>query len=364
MARGRAAALLAAAALLKCFAAAPAAAQAWSIDASVGRAAYEALPRDIAATHLALALRYRTPTLWSYITSAAPLRSEDPYWSAIGAGTRLGAGTAARRLGIDVEGHGYLFRDRILEEDGRGALFEGGPFMTLGFGAADVEARLSYQHHLLDFGGEREDRGVVEALLRAGWGRGSLRIAPEAKLVHASDGTFPWIAASAFWQGESLRAWVTAGRWLADELDDAGWGVGAAYAAGRHELWATVRQEPGEPLFWNLPRRAWLVGVSTRIGAPPSAALAAPRMRAGRVVLRLRAADAGSGAPRIAGEFSDWRPLAMQRTGGYWEVELALPTGIYRYAFVRADGEWFVPASVPGRMDDGMGGHVAVLVVP
>ncbi|HEY8485417.1 MAG TPA: hypothetical protein VIL13_12465 [Longimicrobiales bacterium] len=37
--------------------------------------------------------------------------------------------------------------------------------------------------------------------------------------------------------------------------------------------------------------------------------------------------------------------------------------GVYHYAFVTADGKWFVPESVPGRKDDGMGGHVAVLVV-
>ena len=37
--------------------------------------------------------------------------------------------------------------------------------------------------------------------------------------------------------------------------------------------------------------------------------------------------------------------------------------GRYHYAFVAEDGTWFVPESVPGRQDDGMGGHVAVLVV-
>jgi hypothetical protein len=36
---------------------------------------------------------------------------------------------------------------------------------------------------------------------------------------------------------------------------------------------------------------------------------------------------------------------------------------VYHYAFRSADGEWFVPASMAGRRDDGMGGHVAMLVV-
>jgi hypothetical protein len=45
-------------------------------------------------------------------------------------------------------------------------------------------------------------------------------------------------------------------------------------------------------------------------------------------------------------------------------LELPLASGVYRFAFVAADGEWFVPEGYPGRMDDDMGGYVAVLVVP
>jgi hypothetical protein len=36
---------------------------------------------------------------------------------------------------------------------------------------------------------------------------------------------------------------------------------------------------------------------------------------------------------------------------------------VYQYAFRSTSGEWFVPASIAGRRDDGMGGHEAVLVV-
>jgi hypothetical protein len=36
---------------------------------------------------------------------------------------------------------------------------------------------------------------------------------------------------------------------------------------------------------------------------------------------------------------------------------------VYNYSFVAPDGTWYVPQSVPGRKDDGMGGHVAVLVI-
>jgi hypothetical protein len=54
----------------------------------------------------------------------------------------------------------------------------------------------------------------------------------------------------------------------------------------------------------------------------------------------------------------------MTRSGGDWVLELPLGSGVYRFAFVTAGGEWFVPDGYPGRIDDDMGGHVAVLVVP
>ena len=44
-------------------------------------------------------------------------------------------------------------------------------------------------------------------------------------------------------------------------------------------------------------------------------------------------------------------------------VTVKLDPGVYNYAFVTPAGEWFVPESVAGRKSDGMGGHVAVLVV-
>jgi hypothetical protein len=53
----------------------------------------------------------------------------------------------------------------------------------------------------------------------------------------------------------------------------------------------------------------------------------------------------------------------MQRTGERWTITVALAPGVYNYAFVNSRGDWFVPEKHPGRKADGMGGHVAVLVV-
>jgi hypothetical protein len=54
----------------------------------------------------------------------------------------------------------------------------------------------------------------------------------------------------------------------------------------------------------------------------------------------------------------------MHREGTHWRVELNLEPGIYHFAFREAGGDWFVPEAVPNRRDDGMGGWVAVLIVP
>ena len=82
----------------------------------------------------------------------------------------------------------------------------------------------------------------------------------------------------------------------------------------------------------------------------------------GRATIRLAASESKT-APSIAGDFNAWKPAPMRREGGYWTYIVTVDPGVYQYAFVGESGEWFVPKSVAGRKDDGMGGHVAVLVV-
>ena len=77
----------------------------------------------------------------------------------------------------------------------------------------------------------------------------------------------------------------------------------------------------------------------------------------------MRVSDAPAGDVSIAGDFNGWQPAPMQREGGEWVIRLPLAPGVYHYAFRSSTGAWFVPSSSPGRRDDGMGGHVAVMVV-
>jgi len=132
----------------------------------------------------------------------------------------------------------------------------------------------------------------------------------------------------------------------------------------RLALWSSVRQEAPDPLYWNLPRRSWSVGITRRFNSAGQAQpLATAEADAGGVMIRLNAVDVDGASVSVAGDFNGWRPVPMQREGRDWLVRLPLAPGVYHYAFRSDRGEWFVPASVPGRRDDGMGGYVAVLVV-
>ena len=103
--------------------------------------------------------------------------------------------------------------------------------------------------------------------------------------------------------------------------------------------------------------------MTRRFGPIPAPLVPVSPSETDTVVLRLSATDAPAGAVSIAGDFNNWQPAPMQRENGEWVVRLSLAPGVYHYAFRSANGDWFVPPSAAGRRDDGMGGHVAVMVV-
>jgi hypothetical protein len=82
-----------------------------------------------------------------------------------------------------------------------------------------------------------------------------------------------------------------------------------------------------------------------------------------RVVLHLSARDAGVPPPVIAGDFTNWMPVRMERHKDEWRYSVHASPGVYHFAFQGADGHWFVPTGFPNRTNDGMGGWVAVLVI-
>ena len=341
--------------------------QGWSADVSAGRLVYDAVSANVGTSNVIGSLRFdaRNET-WVYGAVAAPISDGDPLWGAGGAGGRLmlsrtPAGPAS--VGADVGVHGFSFRDRVAAQSGTGGTLEALPFVRFAVGDAFVEGSGGWRGQTLSFAGLRENRGVFETSARGGYGS-TVRVEGDVRWVYASEGTYPSLGATVIYALPRADVWGQIGKWLATDLDNRVWAVGSAVSLGaRTSMWGSVRQEAPDPLYWNLARRTWSIGLTQRLGPIPAPLVPTARSQGGTVLVRMSASDAPEGAVAIAGDFNNWQPAPMQREGDDWVVRLPLAPGVYHYAFRSANGDWFVPPSTAGRRDDGMGGYVAVLVV-
>jgi len=67
----------------------------------------------------------------------------------------------------------------------------------------------------------------------------------------------------------------------------------------------------------------------------------------------------------IAGTFSDWQNIKMQKAGksGYWQIQLPLDTGEHQYSFI-VDGKMqMADPTVPAKQADDFGGENSILKV-
>jgi hypothetical protein len=341
--------------------------QGWSADVSAGRHVYDAVSANVGTSNVMGSLRYDTRSdTWVYGAVAAPAGEAAPFWAAAGAGGRLVPPTWQRgraSAGADLGAHWFSFRDRVAAQSGTGGTLEALPFVRVAEGAGFVEGHGGWRGQTLSFAGIRDTRGVFETGARGGYGT-TVRVEGDVRWVRASEGTYPSIGATVVYALPRADVWGQIGKWLATDLDDRVWAVGTAVSLGtRTSMWGSVRQEAPDPLYWNLARRTWSIGLSQRLGRVPAPLVPTQRSEGGTVLVRVSAADAPEGAVSIAGDFNNWQPAPMQRDGGDWVVRLPLAAGVYHYAFRSANGDWFVPPSTAGRRDDGMGGYVAVLVV-
>jgi hypothetical protein len=126
---------------------------------------------------------------------------------------------------------------------------------------------------------------------------------------------------------------------------------------------SSARHETFDPTFLISPRTSWGVGLSFQMGRTTPDSVNRDDQERNLVVLRVPLRESGS-APSVAGDFTKWKPVPMTRYDHEWRLPLSLDRGVYYFAFRGADGKWFVPASVPHRVSDGMGGTVGVLVIP
>jgi hypothetical protein len=122
--------------------------------------------------------------------------------------------------------------------------------------------------------------------------------------------------------------------------------------------------------YQGLPRAGFItLGVRLHKSPRPPPVAAVPRWsplvpeaRGDSLVVRFRMPDARSVA--IAGEWNAWQPVRLRALGDdVWEGTLALRRGLYHFNLLVDESDWVVPSGV-ATVPDGLGGMVAVLIVP
>ena len=87
-----------------------------------------------------------------------------------------------------------------------------------------------------------------------------------------------------------------------------------------------------------------------------------PTPRGDTLVVRFRMPGARSVA--IAGDWNTWQPVPLRSLGDdVWEGALGLNRGVYHFNLLVDGSDWVVPNGV-ATVPDGMGGMVAVLIIP
>jgi hypothetical protein len=65
----------------------------------------------------------------------------------------------------------------------------------------------------------------------------------------------------------------------------------------------------------------------------------------------------------VAGDFSEWRPVKLEREGAFWVARIQLPPGKYRVAVRSNLGPWRAPRNL-ARVRDDYGGEAGLVVIP
>ena len=98
-------------------------------------------------------------------------------------------------------------------------------------------------------------------------------------------------------------------------------------------------------------------------GPAPSSELVRLEEDPAGTVARFMLASSTAERVQVLGDFSGWEAVEMRREDGGWVIEILVESGVHHFGFM-VDGEWFVPATAPGRVSDEWGRVNATLLVP
>lgn len=344
-------------------------AQEWMVEASAGATTHEGVAADVGTRSAMLGVR-SLGDQWVLLTAGLPLEPDGVSWAAVGAGGSLSLPGGAFDLGLDWAGLGHGYRLSDLAAFGTGLTLSALPRLGVAAGPTRVELFTGPLLYRQSFEGsstsESSSRTFLDSGVRARVSpSATLLLSADVRYLHSQDGGHPYGGAGVSYATEQFNLWGSAGSWDLGEDVSTSWAVGASVGlVGGFSLRGSIADESADPIYWNTPRRTWSLGVERSFGSRP-AALPVPMIAeaaGGLIDIRIPA-SAASTAPSLAGDFTGWQPVAMVLEGREWVARVTLEPGVYRYAFVDTDGTWFVPDHLP-RVDDGMGGESAVLVVP
>lgn len=364
-------------------AATPLAAQEWHVSAHAGRIR-SVLDPSATSGSFALGLRYEDPDAALRLSAGIPGSSNDALWGSVGGWRRFAARFGGNfRTGLDVAGNAFLVMDRsdgsaplpgpfdppaspLPDRDGHAVAGQALPMLGYESARFQLHTRAGISRYAAQFGGQPLDRVVRLADLQVTLlPTTSVAIVPVIQTFRASgEDASTYRGVSALAASGPASAWGSIGQWSQNGIGTP-WAVGGRWRP--HPLIAlevAARHDTFDPLYLQPAQTAWSVGVALRLGgrARPLSPPVPAAYVDGRATIRLPVA-ASKTQPSIAGDFNDWKPAPMHRDGDQWTYVVNVTPGVYNYAFVSAGGDWFVPESVAGRKSDGMGGHVAVLVV-
>ena len=162
-------------------------------------------------------------------------------------------------------------------------------------------------------------------------------------------------ASATFTLGERVALFASGGRYPTDPVS--GSVAGRYVSAGLRLRTALLR--PRDRSGPGLPSRSLASGdggggFTAQLEVQPT-----PEGSA-RVVVRAPAAA----TVEVAGDFTDWQPVALRRTGAdVWETVLHIPRGVHRVNLRIDGGTWTAPAGA-AHAEDEFGGEVGIVTVP
>jgi hypothetical protein len=341
-------------------------AQSWSVDAYAGQADYKTAPSSVSSRTAVVGIRFNDDLRAFQASVGLPLASEDVTWGVVGLGDRLALRRGGFAAGADVSVFAHAQRDSLADVTGRGLSTDFLPVIALSRGAADLELRSGVRWYGSELAGENWTRRLWTTDVRGGIQVGErVYFATDVRHERAGQGetyTRAGLSAAAMMGPVSFQGGV--GHWV-DGISGTRpeWDASIAIPIRPSvSIFASGQYESFNPQFLGPSRVSWSAGITFQIGRSQSQPAIARIPEEQRITIRVTAQEPSTQL-FIAGDFTNWTPVAMERQDGEWRYPATLGAGVYHYAFRTADGKWFVPDSIVNRTDDGMGGWIAVLVV-